>query len=117
MVETVFITGADKGLGFALAERFLRAGLHVFAGVHSSAANFSELLREFPNTLSVLSLDVTRMDLIHAAAASVAKEVSALDILINNAAVHLEKEITPLDELDCTDQHLRKTMAVSTFRP
>jgi NAD(P)-dependent dehydrogenase (short-subunit alcohol dehydrogenase family) len=32
MIKTVFITGADKGLGFSLTQRCLNAGAHVFAG-------------------------------------------------------------------------------------
>jgi NAD(P)-dependent dehydrogenase (short-subunit alcohol dehydrogenase family) len=117
MAETVLITGADKGLGFALTTRFLRAGFHVFGGAYSSSASFSALLQEFPGRLTVVPLDVTDVGSIRAAVKRVAEQAPALDILINNAGVHLETEETPLEELDFTDGHLEKTMAVNAFGP
>jgi NAD(P)-dependent dehydrogenase (short-subunit alcohol dehydrogenase family) len=128
MTETVFITGADKGLGFALATRFLSAGFRVFAGAHLPDGNPSTLpvvagqalprLREqFPQTLTVIPLDVSRMASIRAAVKRVARQVSGLDVLINNAGVHLEKENASLEQLDFADQHLEKTMAINTFGP
>jgi NAD(P)-dependent dehydrogenase (short-subunit alcohol dehydrogenase family) len=117
MTETVLITGADKGLGFALTTRFLRAGLRVFAGAYSSSTSFSALLQEFSETLTVIPLDVTEMGSIREAVKRVAEQVPALDILINNAGVLIEGEETPLEELDFSDQHLERTMAVNTFGP
>ncbi|MDD7647715.1 MAG: SDR family NAD(P)-dependent oxidoreductase [Ruminococcus bromii] len=31
-MKTVFVTGADRGVGYALCERFLEGGWHVIAG-------------------------------------------------------------------------------------
>jgi NAD(P)-dependent dehydrogenase (short-subunit alcohol dehydrogenase family) len=117
MTETVVISGADKGLGFALTTRFLHAGFRVFAGAYSSSSSFSALLQKFPETLTVLPLDVTDMQSIREAVKRVAEHAPALDILINNAGVHIDTEETPLEELDFTDQHLEKTMAVNAFGP
>jgi len=117
MAETVFISGADKGLGFALTTRFLRAGFRVFAGAYSSSSNFSALLQEFPEQLTIIPLDVSQMVSICVAVKLVAQQVSALDVLINNAGVLLQKESTSLEESDFTDGHLEKTLAVNTFGP
>jgi NAD(P)-dependent dehydrogenase (short-subunit alcohol dehydrogenase family) len=128
MTETVFITGADKGLGFALATRFLSAGFHVFAGAYLrdgapstlptvAGQALLSLRKQFPQTLTVIPLDVSRMASIRAAVKRVARQGSGLDVLINNAGVHLEKEGASLEQLDFSDQHLEKTLAVNTFGP
>ncbi len=117
MTETIFISGADKGLGFALAGRFLQAGLRVFAGEYLPGSNLSTLSEQFPQALTIVPLDVSEMDSIRGAVKLVAEQVSALDILLNNAGVHIEKEGRTLEELDFTNQHLEKTMAVNAFGP
>src|ERR1700749_4159403 len=89
--ETVFITGAERGLGFALAYRFLQAGFRVFAGAYQPLPNLSRLGEQFPGKLTVVPLDVREMESIRAAAAQVAEQTSELDILVNNAGIHLEK--------------------------
>ena len=118
MTETVFITGADKGLGFALTTRFLAAGFHVFAGAYFLPDSELPALRaQHPQTLTIIPLNVSHMVSIRAAVKRVAKQASGLDVLINNAGVHLEQEETPLEQLDLADRHLEKTLAVNTFGP
>ncbi len=116
MIKTVFITGADKGLGFSLVQRFLRAGAHVFAGLHQANSDLSYLAKSFPKTLTPISLDVTQLESVSQAANTVAKLVPALDVLINNAGVMLENR-TPLLELDLARLPLFETLDVNTFGP
>ena len=116
MIKTVFITGADKGLGLSLTQRFLREGVHVFAGQHFPNDNLSGLTKSFPQVLTPIPLDVTQMDSVCQAAARVAELIPALDVLINNAAVMLETR-TPLPELDLTRLPLIETLEVNTFGP
>ena len=117
MMDTVFITGTDKGLGFSLVERFLRGGARVFAGALKGPDRLAKLAKEFPTALTGLQLDVTDMDSIVQAAQQVRASTPGLDILINNAGVHIEKEIAKLEELDFSDGHLERTLAVNTFGP
>jgi len=116
MIKTIFITGADKGLGYSLAQRFLRAGAHVFAGLHQANSDLSDLAKSFPKTLTPISLDVTQLESVSQAANTVAKLVPALDVLINNAGVMLENR-TPLLELDLARLPLFETLDVNTFGP
>jgi len=116
MIKTIFITGADKGLGYSLAQRFLRAGAHVFAGQHQANSDLSDLAKSFPKTLTPISLDVTQLESVSQAANTVAKLVPALDVLINNAGVMLENR-TPLLELDLARLPLFETLDVNTFGP
>lgn len=117
-METIFITGVDKGLGLALARRFLRAGFMVLGGVYAPPWAASPLLREeYPETLFSVDLDVADMDSVRRAARAVAERVRSLDILINNAAVYLEDKKAPLEALDLADGRLERTMAVNAFGP
>jgi len=117
-METVFISGADRGLGLSLVRQFLRAGFHVFAGLYGPHwPALPELQPAFPDTLTVVALDVANMDTVRQAVQHVAERTSALDILINNAGVHLEPQRTPLEALDLADGHLGRTMAVNALGP
>ena len=116
MIKTIFITGADKGLGYSLAQRFLRAGAHVFAGLHQANSDLFDLAKSFPKTLTPISLDVTQLESVSQAANIVAKLVPALDVLINNAGVMLENR-TPLLERDLARLPLFETLDVNTFGP
>ena len=117
MSETVFITGADKGLGFSLVDRFLRDGFQVFAGAYTSGDNLKKLVGQFPEKLILVGLDVTDLAFVQQAAQTVSASIPALDILINNAAVHLQKPVKPLEELDFADNHFQRTMDVNAFGP
>jgi len=117
MEQTVFATGADKGLGRSLVARFLRAGFRVFAGKFTSGTNLEQLTNKFPEKLVIVPLDVTDMGIVRRASGVVSEQAGALDILINNAGVLLEDTETPLERLDLTNHHLQQTMEVNAFGP
>ncbi len=116
MIKTAFITGADQGLGFSLTQRFLRAGTRVFAGQYQADSDLPKLAASFPETFTAIPLDVTQLDSVRAAAGRIAKLTPALDLLINNAGVHLETR-TPLPEIDLSQLPLVATLDVNTFGP
>jgi NAD(P)-dependent dehydrogenase (short-subunit alcohol dehydrogenase family) len=115
MSETVFITGADKGLGFSLAERFLRGGFHVFAGQYSAEDNLQPLAERFPQKLTLVSLDVTSHVSVWQAAQTTGGQTEALEVLINNAAVYLEGCRPALE--DDLEPYWQRTLDVNTLGP
>ena len=117
MNQTVLITGAEKGLGFSLTATFLREGFRAFAGKLADDTHLRRLGNQFPEKLTIVPLDVADADSVRQAAANVARHTAALDILINNAGIHLENSKTPLEQLDLSDQHLQRTMEVNAFGP
>ena len=117
MMKTVLITGADKGLGLALVSRFLLGGYRVFAGIYASSDNLKTLHQDHAPRLVCVPLDVTDMASIRSAVLQVAELTPELDILVNNAAVHLQKPVRPLNELDLADGHLEGTLNVNAFGP
>ena len=117
MDQTVLVTGADKGLGFSLVVKFLREGFQTFAGKFADGIALQHLAGQFPKKLIIVQLDVADMDSVRQAASAVSSQAAALDILINNAGIHLEDTKTPLDQLDLTGRHMQQTMEVNAFGP
>jgi NAD(P)-dependent dehydrogenase (short-subunit alcohol dehydrogenase family) len=82
--KTVLVTGANRGIGQALAEEALARGAkRVYAGTRQPLAHPD-------GRVTPLSLDVTSAEQIQAAAG----RVGSLDILINNAGIFLFDDLS-----------------------
>jgi NAD(P)-dependent dehydrogenase (short-subunit alcohol dehydrogenase family) len=82
--KTVLVTGANRGLGRALAaEALARNARRVYAGTRRPLAHADP-------RITPLMLDVTSPEQVQAAA----REVGALDVLINNAGILLRDDLT-----------------------
>jgi len=91
MGRTIFVTGADRGLGFGLCAELLKRGWHVFAGQYLPEWHeLSDLKKDHPETLHLIPLDVRSMASVKAAAKSITSLTDHLDVLINNAGVNSE---------------------------
>ena len=94
------VTGADRGLGFAIAKRLLQEGFRVFAGkFNSSYTLLEDLQKEYP-ALSILELDVQNPEHIKACAAELERAAGKLDLLVSNAAVMGAASDRPDDVID-----------------
>ena len=89
-MKRILITGANRGIGLELLRQYASNGDRVFAGCRSpeKAADLKEIITQHPGQVTILPLDVTNAQSITQSAAEVAAQVEALDILINNAAIH-----------------------------
>jgi NAD(P)-dependent dehydrogenase (short-subunit alcohol dehydrogenase family) len=97
--QIAFVTGADRGLGFALCEGLLSRGWRVFAGQNlPDWPQLAELGTRFPDTLQTISLEVTNGESARAAAQAVAAASDHLDVLINNAGVNSPTSPRPIRE-------------------
>ncbi len=86
---TAFVTGADRGLGFALCEGLLARGWRVLAGQNMPEwTGLAELENHDPDRLRVVPLDVRSSESAQAAAQAVAALTDHIDVLINNAGVN-----------------------------
>jgi NAD(P)-dependent dehydrogenase (short-subunit alcohol dehydrogenase family) len=118
MKRGVLVTGADAGLGLSLVKRFLKADFAVFAGVYRSDAELHILASEYGDALALIPLDVADMESVRAAARRVAERTNTLDIVINNAGIHLVKNPSQsLEQLDFENQQFQQTMNVNAFGP
>ncbi len=88
MQPIAFITGADRGLGFALCGGLLERGWRVFGGQYMPDwPDLAALAERFPETLHAVPLDVTSVESAQAAAQAVAGMADRVDLLVNNAGV------------------------------
>lgn len=91
----VFITGASRGLGRAMALSFAKAGASFIAiGARGDMTSLIEAIRDKataakrnPPKVLPLKLDVTSQESIDIAARSVKEEFGRIDIVVNNAGV------------------------------
>jgi NAD(P)-dependent dehydrogenase (short-subunit alcohol dehydrogenase family) len=82
--SAVVVTGANRGIGRALVEEALRRGAQrVYAGTRQTLAHSD-------GRVTPLTVDVTDAAQIHAAV----QRVGSLDVLINNAGVDLQGDVS-----------------------
>lgn len=101
-MDTVLITGVDKGIGRALAEKFLAQNYLVLGTSCADSLNYShQNLRVFP-------LDLASPESIAACARAFINTGKKPKILINNAGVLLDEDATSI-----VVDKLRKTLEVN----
>ncbi|USD61268.1 SDR family oxidoreductase [Vibrio sp. SCSIO 43140] len=110
-MKTVFITGANRGIGLALTKKYLESGYQVHATYRSPSDALELLSLEVSESnLSTYTLDVTHYE----AVAKLAQTLPDLDIFINNAGYYGPKGYgfgnTDLDEW-------RKVLEINTIAP
>lgn len=113
--KTLFITGASRGIGLAIALRAARDGANVAIAAKSAVAN-----PKLPGTIHTaaaaveaaggralaLKCDIREEDEVHAAVAATAEAFGGIDILVNNAsAIWLRGTLdTPMRRFDLMQQ-------------
>jgi 3-hydroxybutyrate dehydrogenase len=110
----VLVTGASRGIGFAVAHAFAAAGteLHVLAdddGIHAAAA---EIAAATGAAVRPLQADIADADAVARALAA----VDGLDVLVNNAGL---ERLTPIEddaaEVDATFRRIVDVNVVGSF--
>ena len=101
-MKRALITGANRGIGLALAEALVKRGVFVFAGARKpdSASDLDRLREHHRGQLEIIPLEVTSDESVRRCADAVKRVSGTLDLLVNNAAVFLEETNTGLAALD-----------------
>ena len=87
-MKSVFITGADRGIGFALCKCFLDNGWQVFAGrFMKDWTELDTLKEEYGSNLFTVDLDVGSQESVNEAAKTVGEKIDCLDMLVNCAGI------------------------------
>jgi NAD(P)-dependent dehydrogenase (short-subunit alcohol dehydrogenase family) len=112
----LLITGANRGLGLKLTETALERGHRMFAGVRTlpPGGTLASLIARYPDRVIAVKLDVTREEDAAALAERLRSEGEALDVVINNAGVLLERGVK-LEDLS-TDA-VEETFDINLFGP
>jgi NAD(P)-dependent dehydrogenase (short-subunit alcohol dehydrogenase family) len=111
---TVLVTGANRGIGLAIVERFAREGFPVWLGARDAKAGASEAarLRAAGFDVSALTLDVADPASIDAALADLKAKHAAIGVLVNNAGILPEGTLLEMPEPD-----IEASFAVHVFGP
>lgn len=112
--RTALITGANRGIGLAVAEALARAGLRVVLGCRSlqAAKEAAAKLVAAGHDALPLSLDVSEPSSVTAVLAELTHGGLQIDVLVNNAGVYREGSV-----LDGPLQNMRDSLNVHFFGP
>ena len=92
--KVALVTGASGGIGGEIVGRFVREGAQVVA------ADLAEPGAALPAGAGFLPLDVTAGAAVEDAMAKVDRDFGSLDVLVNCAAIEIEKTIEQTSEAD-----------------
>ena len=114
MKRTALITGANRGIGLAIAKQLAQVGNSIFVGSRDLAAG-----KEAASSLSRNGIDATpiRLDLsdavsIDSAVDEIHKSGRSIDMLVNNAGVLQQNQL-----LELTDREIGDSIAVHITGP
>jgi D-sorbitol dehydrogenase (acceptor) len=101
------VTGAARGIGRAICERYVAEGAFVFV-TDVNEAKAASVASALGTSATALGLDVTSQTSINAMIAAVVAQQGRLDILVNNAGIF---DLAPIAEI--TRESYRKVFAVN----
>jgi NAD(P)-dependent dehydrogenase (short-subunit alcohol dehydrogenase family) len=84
--RVALVTGANKGIGYAIASELAARGLTVLVGARD-AVRGEAAAKRIGHGARAIVIDVTDAASIAAAAAQIRRELGRLDVLVNNAAI------------------------------
>lgn len=112
--KVAIVTGADSGIGRAVAALYAREGADVaivYLNEHQDAEDTAEAVRAEGRRAITIAGDVGDKAFCEEAVQKVIAEFGRIDILVNNAGEqHPDKDIT-----DITEQQLRRTFQTNIF--
>ncbi len=89
-MKKVFITGANKSIGFETARQLLQKGYYIYLGsrnLEKGQQAVEKLKAEGLNEVEAVQIDVSDAESVKVARAEIGKKTDVLDVLINNAGV------------------------------
>jgi NAD(P)-dependent dehydrogenase (short-subunit alcohol dehydrogenase family) len=114
-VGIALVTGANKGIGAAVAVGLGRLGFTVLLGARDEERGRRAVasMRDEGLDVRYLPLDLDDDASVAAAARTIEEELGSLDVLVNNAAIKLER--TPSPPSECTLATVRQTYETNVF--
>lgn len=114
-MKNLLITGASRGLGYHLTDLYLRKDFRVFVLSRHLSTELGSLGSQYKDRLFFIQVDVMDESSILKAVLEVEKINGILDIIINNAAVHLENSRPDILETDF--KAVEETLSINAVGP
>ncbi len=114
--KTAVITGAGSGIGYAVAEAFVREGTNVVLnGRSEDKLTRAAAQLDRPGQLAIVAGDVTRTETADRIVEAAVDRFGRVDVLVNNAGTFHSKPFTDysVEELDSYLGYLRGTYVLS----
>jgi NAD(P)-dependent dehydrogenase (short-subunit alcohol dehydrogenase family) len=112
--KVALITGADSGIGRAVAALYAREGADIailYLCEHDDAAATKEIVEKEGRKAITIAGDVGSKDFCDQAVRQTIEQLGRLDVLVNNAGEqHYDEEITEI-----TEEQLRRTFQTNVF--
>lgn len=99
-MKFALVTGANKSIGFEVAQQLAQKGVYVYLGsrsVENGAEAVDKLKAKGLNNVEAIQLDITDDESVIKARKEIGKKTKVLDILINNAGIYGGYPQTALD--------------------
>lgn len=116
--KVALVTGANKGIGFATAQKLAEHGITVLLGSRDEANGkaSAEKLQQLGLDVHYISIDMEERETFSIAAEYIERVYGKLDILINNAGIQIESEVWQTNTTESVPMEvLRKTFEVNFF--
>ncbi len=101
--QHIVITGATRGLGYAMAEECIRLG-HFVSGCGRSEKQIQEMNKRFHGSACFTAVDICSAQAVRAWQKEIQKNNDSADIIINNAAIINNSEPFHLVETEAFDR-------------
>ena len=113
MEKSIFITGANRGIGLEFTRQFLMTGAIIYASCRTPerATALQGLQQQYPNSLHIIALDMLDREAIHNVSTLVPQPI---DILILNAGISGQSGVK-IGNLDI--ENLQHVFATNSFAP
>jgi NAD(P)-dependent dehydrogenase (short-subunit alcohol dehydrogenase family) len=111
-MESVLITGANRGIGYAVAKALVASNFRVLAGCRNAdnAATLGKLGTSYRDMVQVLPLDVSSDESLAAAAQAVSGRI---DVIVNNAGIMPERGDEKIATIDL--DHFRNAFEINVL--
>lgn len=112
--QVVLITGANRGIGYSVANRLASEGYIVYAGARktSSSSQLLQACEQFPAHMHIIEIDVTDQKQVDDAVNTIIAKEGRIDVLVNNAGIEMLGSIE-----NHTIEEAQKLFDVNFFGP
>lgn len=106
-----FVTGSSRGLGRSLIEAILSKGDKV-AATARDISSLQDLVKQYPQAILPVQLDVSNKAQVHQAIAAVVKHFGRIDVLVNNAGFGITGAVEAY-----SDEQVRSQLETNLYAP